>query len=206
MISVSILGIKEDKKNNYKKIDNTNCDYIHLDIMDGIFVKNKVDYNEEYLFKKKLDIHLMVEDVKSYIEKYKKLNPQYITFHLEVKQNINELINLIKDNNIKVGISIKPNTNINEIIPYLSLIDLVLVMSVEPGKGGQEFIESSIYKINELKRIKEEKNFNYLIEVDGGINKDTINKVKNADIKVVGSYITNSLDYEEKIDILKKAN
>lgn len=206
MISVSILGIKEDKKNNYKKIDNTNCDYIHLDIMDGIFVKNKVDYNEEYLFKKKLDIHLMVEDVKSYIEKYKKLNPQYITFHLEVKQNINELINLIKDNNIKVGISIKPNTSINEIIPYLSLIDLVLVMSVEPGKGGQEFIESSIYKINELKRIKEEKNFNYLIEVDGGINKDTINKVKNADIKVVGSYITNSLDYEEKINILKKAN
>ncbi len=206
MISVSILGIKEDKKNNYKKIDNTNCDYIHLDIMDGIFVKNKVDYNEEYLFKKKLDIHLMVEDVKSYIEKYKKLNPQYITFHLEVKQNINELINLIKDNNIKVGISIKPNTTINEIIPYLSLIDLVLVMSVEPGKGGQEFIDSSIYKINELKRIKEEKNFNYLIEVDGGINKDTINKVKNADIKVVGSYITNSLDYEEKINILKKAN
>lgn len=205
MISVSILGINEIKE-KLEEIDNTTCDYIHIDIMDGIFVPNKVEYNNEYRFNKKIDIHLMVEDVEKYIEKYKILNPTYITFHFEINQNIKKIIEKIKENNIKVGISIKPNTDINLIKPYLNMIDLVLVMSVEPGFGGQKFIENSTNKINTLKKIREENNYKYLIEVDGGINIDTIDKVKNADIKVVGSYITNSQNYQEKIDTLKKIN
>ena len=205
MISVSILGINEIKE-KLEEIDNTTCDYIHIDIMDGIFVPNKVEYNNEYRFNKKIDIHLMVEDVEKYIEKYKILNPTYITFHFEINQNIKNIIEKIKENNIKVGISIKPNTDINLIKPYLNMIDLVLVMSVEPGFGGQKFIENSTNKINTLNKIREENNYKYLIEVDGGINIDTIDKVKNADIKVVGSYITNSQNYQEKIDTLKKIN
>lgn len=205
MISVSILGINEIKE-KLEEIDNTTCDYIHIDIMDGIFVPNKVEYNNEYRFNKKIDIHLMVEGVEKYIEKYKILNPTYITFHFEINQNIKNIIEKIKENNIKVGISIKPNTDINLIKPYLNMIDLVLVMSVEPGFGGQKFIENSTNKINTLKKIREENNYKYLIEVDGGINIDTIDKVKNADIKVVGSYITNSQNYQEKIDTLKKIN
>ncbi len=205
MISVSILGINEIKE-KLEEIDNTTCDYIHIDIMDGIFVPNKVEYNNEYRFNKKIDIHLMVEDVEKYIEKYKILNPTYITFHFEINQNIKNIIEKLKENNIKVGISIKPNTDINLIKPYLNMIDLVLVMSVEPGFGGQKFIENSTNKINTLKKIREENNYKYLIEVDGGINIDTIDKVKNADIKVVGSYITNSQNYQEKIDTLKKIN
>ncbi len=202
MISVSILGIKENKLKNYIKLDNTNCDSIHIDIMDNKFVPNTNEYEEKYIFNKDIDIHLMVEDVNYYIDKYKYLNPKYITFHIEVKQDINKLINKIKDLGIKVGIAIKPNTDINLLKPYLKDIDLVLVMSVEPGFGGQFFIENSTNRINEIKKIKDDYNYSYIIEVDGGINDKTISKVSNASLKVVGSYITNS-DYQEKINIIK---
>ena len=111
------------------------------------------------------------------------------------------LINYIKKQNIKVGISIKPKTDVNFILPYLKYIDLVLVMTVEPGFGGQKFIEDVIPKVNKLNELKKENNF--IIEVDGGINNDTISKV-NSDIYVVGSYITNSHDYQKQIDSLKK--
>lgn len=203
MISVSILGIKENKLKNYIKLDNTNCDSIHIDIMDNKFVPNTNEYEEKYIFNKDIDIHLMVEDVNYYIDKYKYLNPKYITFHIEVKQDINKLINKIKDLGIKVGIAIKPNTDINLLKPYLKDIDLVLVMSVEPGFGGQFFIENSTNRINEIKKIKDDYNYSYIIEVDGGINDKTISKVSNASLKVVGSYITNS-DYQEKINIIKR--
>lgn len=204
MISTSILSIKENIDENLKQIDNTTTDYIHLDIMDGIFVDNKNEFEYPYQFNKKLDVHLMVIDVIYYIEKYKKLNPEFITFHLEAVDNVVDTIKKIKENNIKVGLSIKPNTKVEELIPYLGLIDLVLVMSVEPGYGGQEFITNSTNKIDELKKLREDNNYHYLIEVDGGINKETINYVANADIKVVGSYITNSSNYQSKIDEITK--
>lgn len=203
MISVSILGIKEDKITNYKRLDNTNCDFIHLDVMDGKFVENKVDFDFNYKFNKKVDIHLMVENVEEYINKYKKLNPTYITFHIEVEEDIDKLIKILKENNIKVGISIKPNTDINLLTKYLSYVDLILVMSVEPGRGGQKFIENSVNRINYLKKLRDENNYNYLIEVDGGINNKTISNVENADIKVVGSYITNSNNFDKTINELK---
>ena len=201
MLSVSILGIKENVLHNYQKLDNSKSNYIHLDIMDGIFVDNINEYEGDYKFNKDIEIHLMVKDVDKYVDKYKKLNPKYMTFHIEVEDDIDYLINKIKSNNIKVGIAINPNTDICLLKPYLNVIDLVLVMSVEPGQGGQSFIPSSIDKINELKRIKEENNYNFLIEVDGGINNTNYNIV-GADIKVVGSYITNSSNYDEKINSL----
>ena len=207
MLSVSILGIKENIKENIKKLDNLNIDYFHIDIMDGIFVQNKTwEYNEinKYLenTKNKKDVHLMVKDIKKYVDQFIKLNPDIITFHYEATNNPLEIIEYIKKHNVKVGISIKPETDIERIKPYLKNIDLVLVMSVEPGKGGQKYIENSTNKINELKEIRRQYNYNYLIEVDGGINNETKEKAKNADILVVGSYITNN-NYEEKINEFK---
>ena len=209
MLSVSILGIKENIKQKIIELDNLNIDYFHVDIMDGIFVPNKTMDSEcviEFLNKTKTkkDIHLMVNDINKYIDKFIELEPEFITFHYEATNDHMEIIDYIKSKNIKVGLSIKPNTKIKEIEYLLDKIDLILIMSVEPGFGGQQFIESSIDKINELYNLRKNNNYKFLIEVDGGINNETIEKVKNSDILVVGSYITNSNNYKEKIDTIKK--
>ena len=177
---------------------------LHVDIMDGIFVLNKtwnIDEVKELLVntKKKKDIHLMVNDVKKYIDDFKIIKPEYITFHYEAIDNIFDTIRYIKSLKIKVGLSIKPNTNIEDIKPYLKYLDLVLVMSVEPGKGGQTFIESSIDKIDYLYNERINNKYQYLIEVDGGINDITSKLCNKADILVIGSFITNG-DYQEQIN------
>ncbi len=202
-ISCSYLS-SNDKEKVIKELNKTNVDYIHLDIMDGKFTENEtLDFNtlRNYFYEntKKLDVHLMVKDVKLYTELYSLLKPEYITFHLEVG-NTKELINYVKNKNIKVGLAINPDTNINEIKPFINDIDLILVMSVYPGKGGQKFIESSTDKIKELRKI----NNKIIISVDGGINNTNINKLKevNSSICVVGSYITNN-NINEKIEELK---
>lgn len=207
-ISASFLSIKENLKENIKRLDNCNIDYLHLDIMDNIFVPNftySFDEINELLenTNKPKDVHLMVKDVIKYIDEYEKLNPEFITFHLEASQNVKELIDYIKSKNIKVGISIKPNTEVEELLDYLDMIDLVLVMCVEPGFGGQKFIDKSINKIEKLAQIKKDKNYNYLIEVDGGINASNIKNLSSSDILVVGSYITNNDNYEQAINNLK---
>ena len=207
MLSVSILGIKENTKENIKKLDNLNIDYLHIDIMDGVFVSNKTWQYEEIKnnlenVKTKKDVHLMVSDIKKYVDEFKKLNPDIITFHYEATKEPLKIIKYIKEKNIKAGISIKPNTEVKEIENLLQEVDLVLVMSVEPGAGGQKFIENSTNKINKLYELRKKNNYNYLIEVDGGINNETKNQVKNSDIIVVGSYITNN-NYEEKIKEFK---
>lgn len=209
MLSVSILGIKENINENLKKLDKFNIDYFHIDIMDGIFVPNKTWNYEEINkalieTKTKRDVHLMVSDVKKYIDDFIKINPEFITFHYEATNMPLEIIEYIKKNNIKAGISIKPNTQVREIKNLLKYVDLVLVMSVEPGYGGQQFIETSTDKINELLEIKQKNNYTYQIEVDGGINDKTKDKVINADILVVGSYITNSDNYEKQIEEIRK--
>lgn len=205
-IAVSYLSIKDNIKEELSKIDKLNIDYIHVDVMDGMFVTNKtMDYLEATDILKdtthKKDIHLMVENIKEYVDMYSNLNPEYITFHYEASKDILSDINYIKNKGIKVGLSIKPNTSVDKIIPYLKDIDLVLVMSVEPGRGGQTFIESSKEKVEALYKLQH--NYNYVIEVDGGINNETIKKIKDANILVVGSYITNG-EYESKINSLKE--
>ena len=137
----------------------------------------------------------------SYIEKIKDLkNIEYITIHLEIDKDIKYILNKIKDYGYKRGLSIKPNTNIDKIKPYLDDIDLILVMTVEPGYGGQPFLEDSPNRIKEIKRLIKDRDI--LLEVDGGINNKTLNLVKEADIAVVGSYITTSDDPISRINNL----
>lgn len=204
-LSISFLSVKNNIKENIKNIEQTNCDYIHIDIMDGKFVPNtsfSYDDVKNYIdgINIKKDVHLMVEDVRSYIDNYKNIKPDIITFHIEATRNVDEMIKYIKSLGIKVGLSIKPDTSIDTLYPYLNDIDLVLIMSVEPGKGGQTFIDSSKDKIDELYNLRKLNNYNYQIEVDGGINDITKNKCSNADIIVVGSYITNSNDYQAQVN------
>lgn len=200
-IAVSILNIKDDIS-KIKEVETSSADYIHLDIMDGKFVSNMTDMNRVY--DKKLDVHLMVNDVKKYVDEYQKLNPEYITFHYEAVLDSNEMIDYIHSLGIKVGISICPDTEVEALLPYLKNIDLVLVMSVTPGYGGQEFMPISIDKINKLYDLRKENSYHYEIEVDGGINKETLPLVNNVDIAVIGSYITKSSNYEEIIKEIKE--
>lgn len=204
-ISASFLSIKNNIKENIIKLDNTNIDYLHLDIMDNVFVPNRSFYINEIKeiilnTKKPYDVHLMVKDIFKYIDDYKQLNPEFITFHYEAHENVEEVINYIKKLNIKVGISIKPNTKVESIKHLLNKIDLVLIMSVEPGFGGQDFIFDTAKKIEEIKSLKKD----LLVSIDGGINDQTVKHCKNADIIVVGSYITNNDNYQEQINKLKK--
>ena len=208
-ISTSILSIKENIDKKILELNNLDTDYIHLDIMDGKFVTNKTrSFDEIYEdiknTTKKVDVHLMVKDVKKYVDKYLLINPDIITFHLEAIDNIDEMIDYIKEHNTKVGLAIKPNTSIEDLSFYLNKVDLILVMTVEPGKGGQEFIKEMEEKVDELRLLKDAYKYDYLIEVDGGINNKTILNVLNSDILVVGSYITSSNDYKKQIDTLRE--
>lgn len=196
-LSVSILGIKDDIE-KIKKIENSKTNYIHLDIMDGKFVDNKVDMLKKY--NKPLDVHLMVEDVESYVDIYKTLEPVYITFHIETLKNPTDMINYLHSQNIKVGLSICPDTDVDILIPYLDKIDLVLVMSVNPGRGGQQFMDNSLLKIEKLYNLREQNHYHYKIEVDGGVNVNNKHLLNKCDIVVVGSYITKSIDYDTAID------
>ena len=207
MISVSYLSVIDDLENVVERLNNTNCDYIHVDVMDGVFVPNKTpDINiiKDVLIasNKKLDVHLMVKDIKFYVDKYSELKPEIITIHYEASDNIMDDIKYIKSKGIKCGVSIKPNTSVSSLLPYLIDIDLILVMSVEPGFGGQTFLDSAIPKINHLRNLRKQNDLNYLIEVDGGIN-DINASMCNADILVSGNYITSSDDYQKRIDKLR---
>lgn len=209
-ISTSILSINDDLINNVKKLNNTTTDFIHYDIMDGKFVSNESFSFEQIeeinkVINKPIDVHLMVEEPIEYIKFYSKLKPSYLTIHYEIA-DLEKNIDLIKSYNIKVGVSIKPNTKVSEVLPLLHKVDLILVMSVEPGKGGQKFIDEATDKIKQLKNYIVTNNLNAVIEVDGGINNITAKECIKAgvDILVSGSYITNSEDYQEKINEIKK--
>ena len=206
-VSVSFLS-SDNIPRDLKKLNDTDCDYIHVDIMDGIFVKNKtMPWSEmKNIYKytdKRLDVHLMVSDPTKYIKNYSSLNTEYITIHSEIPGDITSYIRLIKSYNIKAGIAIKPNTNIRDIIPYLPYVDLILVMSVEPGEGGQAFIEESENRVNEVRDLINSYNLDCVINIDGGINNETCKRCKNCDIIVAGSYIINSDNFQDKISSLR---
>jgi ribulose-phosphate 3-epimerase len=201
-VSTSILTCN-NRIQATEELNKTNTDYIHIDYMDGIFVDNKEFTIEEIktlskISTKKLDIHIMAENPEPIIQELKDLNIEYITIHYEINKPLDKIINLIHNQGYKCGISIKPKTDPKNIIEYLKKIDLVLIMSVEPGKGGQKFIPDVLNKIKDLKQN------NLIIEIDGGINDTNIEELKNiVDIVVVGSYITNSNNYNKQINNLK---
>lgn len=207
LISTSFLSSK-NLIHDLVKLDKTDTDYIHVDIMDGKFVKKKTMPFKEMrnIYKytnKRLDVHLMVKNPKKYIEDYASLNTEYISFHIESDENIEKNLQLIKEYGIKSGLAISPDTEIKELVPYLPLLDLVLIMSVEPGAGGQDFIVKTKDKIKELKILLSEYNSDVKISVDGGINDRTKKYCTDCDILVSGSYIINGDDLQEKIDSLR---
>ena len=203
-ISTSILS-SNNRVDSIKKLNDTNCNYIHIDVMDNKFVQNYQFPIEEInklipLSTKKIDIHLMVEDPLTYINKINNSNIEYITIHYEINDNIDNILQTIKNKGYKVGLAIKPKTKIDEVKEYLNKIDMLLIMSVEPGYGGQSFIPNTINKINELKQL----NKDLTVEVDGGINDKTIKQIYDiSDIAVVGSYIINQIAYNKAINNLK---
>ena len=203
-VSVSFLKTRLTPQETISELNWTSCDYLHIDVMDGVFVDNETMHIDEITLLlreniKPLDVHLMCSDLKKYIPLYADLMPKYITFHLEAVDNVDEIINYIHSYGIKCGISIKPETSVDELLPYLDNIDLVLVMSVNPGLGGQTFMMESIDKINKLKKLNKG---NYKISVDGGINNETI-KYVDVDIAVSGSYVCMSNDFEGAIRNLR---
>lgn len=216
-ISTSILSVKEqDSIKTFYNLETAKTDYFHIDVMDGKFVENntsnlmlKYAENIKQISNLPLDVHLMVEDVDSFIEEYIPLVPSFITIHYEAfsnKTDIIKTINKIKQNGIKCGLSVKPNTKIEEIYEFLPYIHMCLVMTVEPGKGGQTLIPETIEKIQKLKKYITENNIDIYIEADGGINLNTIEPLKKAgvDIAVVGNAIIKSDDYKTMIENLKK--
>ena len=216
-VSTSILTVKKENiLGTIYNLETAKTDYYHIDVMDGKFVeKNTNEIMQEYANSIKqisnlpLDVHLMVEDVKAYVDAYLPFEPNIITFHLETcknKEEVLEVINYIKSNNVKVGIAIKPDTKIEEIYEYLPLVHLVLVMTVEPGKGGQKLIPETIQKVRAIKQYIKDNKIDIDVEVDGGINLENKEELKKAgaDILVIGSCIINSNDYKERIETIKK--
>lgn len=204
-VSGSFLS-NNDKFYEINRLNNSNVDYIHFDVMDGKFVSNKNITVSELPklidnVKKKIDIHFMVSNPDKYIEKICYYNIEYITIHYEIK-NLEDYIDKIKNYGFKVGIAIKPETDIEKIYYLLDKINLVLIMSVEPGKSGQKFIDVSD-KINKLKQEIINRKLNVKISVDGGINEEVLTYVKKADILVSSSFILSDLD--KNVDILKNS-
>ena len=197
-------------------LEKSKTDYFHIDVMDGKFVEkdtyqNMLEYSSyiRRISNLPMDIHLMVEDVETGIEVFSAVEPNIITFHIEACKNKEEImknVNLIKEKGSRVGIAIKPETPIEEVYEYLPYIHMCLVMTVEPGKGGQTLITDMLAKISELKSYIERKNLEIDIEVDGGINLKTAQRVKDAgaNILVAGTAILMASDYKVIIDELKE--
>ena len=216
-ISTSILNVKKGEESaTFFELEAAKTDYFHIDVMDGKFVK-KDTYEKMFEYASyirrisnlPLDVHLMVENIDEAIEDFLALEPNIITFHLEAcknKEEVMEKINYIKSNNCKVGIAIKPETKIEEIYEFLPYIHMCLVMTVEPGKGGQTFLSDMLEKIETLKEYLEKENLETDIEVDGGINLKTAPEVKKAgaNILVSGTAILMANRFENIIKELKK--
>lgn len=216
-ISTSILSVKKGEESaTFFELEAAKTDYFHIDVMDGKFVEKDtyqkmLEYSSyiKRISNLPLDVHLMVKDVKQAIDDFLAVEPNIITFHLEAcknKQEVHEIINYIKDNNCKVGISIKPDTPIEEIYEFLPYIHMCLIMTVEPGKGGQTLLTDMITKIKTLKKYVEDKKIEIDIEADGGINLKTAPSVKEAgaNILVAGTAILMANDFKVIIDELRK--
>lgn len=211
-LSVSILDSDFScMKDTLLMLTRARVDCIHFDVMDGNFVPNltfgaKIIKPLRKLSGLTFDTHLMIKNPEKYIQDFINTGSDIITIHYEATKNIKKIIKKIKKQGIKVGISIKPKTPVNVLKNYLSYIDIILIMSVEPGFGGQKFMESMLQKVKYLKNIRILKKYKYLIEIDGGINLNTAPAAIKAgvDILVVGNAIFSSENPIKTIDDFKK--
>lgn len=210
-MKVSLSILTADFSNFEKSVGNVmkESDYIHLDVMDGEFVPN-ISIGPAFvksirkLTDKPFDTHLMIRHPNNYIKEFVEAGSQYITFHIEADCNAKEVIDLIHSYGIKAGISIKPKTSVKVIEELLPYLDMVLIMSVEPGFGGQKFMPVAIDKAKKLKELKDKYGYNYLINIDGGINDKTLPLVKDyLDLAVSGSFVCNAEDQIKNLNILK---
>ena len=209
LLSANFYNLENDLNILSKK----NIKYLHLDVMDGMFVPNisigipvisSIKKNTKDTFI--LDTHLMIEKPERYIDNFKDAGADILTIHREISSDYLKVIDMIRDSGLKVGVSINPETDANKIIDAIDKVDLILVMSVHPGFGGQQFIESSLEKITFLNDLRNKNGYNYKIEVDGGIYVENVNKVINAgaDIIVSGSGVFKG-NISENIDRFMEA-
>ncbi|RZP01155.1 MAG: ribulose-phosphate 3-epimerase [Flavobacteriales bacterium] len=193
-----------------KKIDKSNADWFHLDVMDGLFVPN-ISYGMPIvksirkMTKKPLDVHLMIIEPERYIDKFIEIGSDILTVHVEATSKMDNIIDKINHSGIKSGIAINPDTPISKLDDYICNVDLICLMGVHAGFGGQKFIKKTFNRLEELKNLINSKNSSALIEIDGGVNENNFEKLKNlgADVLVAGSYIFNSSNYNTAIDLLK---
>lgn len=208
LLSADFLHL-EDELN---KMHELGVNWLHFDVMDGHFVDNisfgipllKAVEKKHYFFN---DVHLMISNPRKFILPFKEAGAHLITFHVEAIENLEEgkeLISYMRSLGLKVGISLRPKASVETLLPYLSFVDLVLVMSVEPGFGGQEFLNEAYSKIALLKYYRETEHHSFKIEVDGGINHVTgyYARANGADILVAGSYLFGHDDIKERLESL----
>ena len=193
-----------------KSICEAGCDLVHVDVMDGYFVPNLtigpvVVESVSKASTKPLDIHLMVENNSFFVDLFAPLKPKYLSFHIESEKHPHRLIQKIRSLGISPAITLNPHTKVEDIEYLIEDLDMVLLMSVNPGFGGQKFIPSVIEKVKKLKELIKKKNPNCLIEVDGGVSDKNIKELKDAgvDVVVAGSFVFGSGDYKKAIDSLK---
>ena len=207
ILSADFARLLED----VKKVEKAGCEYLHIDVMDGHFVPNitlgpaivkslRKDVNMVF------DTHLMIENPDNYIKDFVDAGSDLIVVHAEACRHLHRTIQNIKSYNVKVGVALNPATSIESIKHIIEDVDMVLIMTVNPGFGGQSFIESMLEKIKELKQLIDDKNLNVDIQVDGGIKPDNIHKVveAGANINVAGSAIFNSENIEETVSLMRK--